>query len=343
MRERIDPAARGARRRARRHAGPASPPGTPSAAADLEPHGRSRATMSGPLVLAIESSCDETGIALVEGGRRIRATSLPRQVALHAADRGHRPGGGGPSPPALDRAGPGRGWADAGVDVGRHRGGRRHLRARARRIAARRHQLREGARLGPRQAARRGEPPRRPRLRGLAARPGRGRARRTGVPARRARRVRRPHVPRRDARPPDLSAARPDRRRRRRRGLRQGRAAARPRLPGRTGDPARGARRRSRAIGSSRGRGSASRTTSASRGSRPRRGGSSMPPAPRPASRTSPTLRSRMHSSPSWRGASRTPSSTCSPRRRSVPPGRSAPARSCSAAASRRTPRFVTG
>lgn len=40
--------------------------------------------MSGPLVLAIESSCDETGIALVEGGRRIHANVVASQVALHA-------------------------------------------------------------------------------------------------------------------------------------------------------------------------------------------------------------------------------------------------------------------
>jgi len=40
--------------------------------------------MSGPLVLAIESSCDETGIALVEGGSRIHANVVASQVALHA-------------------------------------------------------------------------------------------------------------------------------------------------------------------------------------------------------------------------------------------------------------------
>jgi N6-L-threonylcarbamoyladenine synthase len=40
--------------------------------------------MSGPLVLAIESSCDETGIALVEGGRQIRANVVASQVAMHA-------------------------------------------------------------------------------------------------------------------------------------------------------------------------------------------------------------------------------------------------------------------
>ena len=44
--------------------------------------------MSGPLILAIESSCDETGIAVVEGGRRIHANVVASQVALHAATGG---------------------------------------------------------------------------------------------------------------------------------------------------------------------------------------------------------------------------------------------------------------
>ena len=44
--------------------------------------------MSGPLVLAVESSCDETGIALVEGGRRIHANVVASQVALHAPTGG---------------------------------------------------------------------------------------------------------------------------------------------------------------------------------------------------------------------------------------------------------------
>jgi N6-L-threonylcarbamoyladenine synthase len=44
--------------------------------------------MSGALVLAIESSCDETGIALVEGGRRIHANIVASQVALHAETGG---------------------------------------------------------------------------------------------------------------------------------------------------------------------------------------------------------------------------------------------------------------
>jgi N6-L-threonylcarbamoyladenine synthase len=44
--------------------------------------------VSGPLVLAIESSCDETGIAVVEGGSRIHANVVASQVALHAATGG---------------------------------------------------------------------------------------------------------------------------------------------------------------------------------------------------------------------------------------------------------------
>jgi N6-L-threonylcarbamoyladenine synthase len=45
--------------------------------------------VSGGLILAIESSCDETGIALVEsGGRRIASNAVASQVALHAATGG---------------------------------------------------------------------------------------------------------------------------------------------------------------------------------------------------------------------------------------------------------------
>jgi N6-L-threonylcarbamoyladenine synthase len=44
--------------------------------------------VSGPLILAVESSCDETGIALVEGGRRIHSNVVASQTALHAATGG---------------------------------------------------------------------------------------------------------------------------------------------------------------------------------------------------------------------------------------------------------------
>jgi len=44
--------------------------------------------MSGPRVLAIETSCDETGVAVVTGGRRIEANEVATQIALHAQTGG---------------------------------------------------------------------------------------------------------------------------------------------------------------------------------------------------------------------------------------------------------------
>jgi N6-L-threonylcarbamoyladenine synthase len=44
--------------------------------------------VSGPLILAVESSCDETAIAVVEGGRRIHSNVVASQTALHAATGG---------------------------------------------------------------------------------------------------------------------------------------------------------------------------------------------------------------------------------------------------------------
>ena len=49
---------------------------------------RGRPRMSGPVVLAIETSCDETGVAVVIGGRRIAANQVATQIALHAATGG---------------------------------------------------------------------------------------------------------------------------------------------------------------------------------------------------------------------------------------------------------------
>jgi N6-L-threonylcarbamoyladenine synthase len=71
--------------------------------------------VSGPLLLAIESSCDETGIALVEGGRQIVANVVASQVALHAPSGGIVPEVAARAHlrwivPSLDAA-----WADAGV------------------------------------------------------------------------------------------------------------------------------------------------------------------------------------------------------------------------------------
>jgi N6-L-threonylcarbamoyladenine synthase len=44
--------------------------------------------VSGPLLLSVESSCDETGVALIEGGRRIVSNVVASQVALHAPTGG---------------------------------------------------------------------------------------------------------------------------------------------------------------------------------------------------------------------------------------------------------------
>jgi N6-L-threonylcarbamoyladenine synthase len=76
---------------------------------------------TGPLVLAIETSCDETGVALVEDGRRIHANVVASQVALHAASGGIVPEVAARAHlrwivPVLDSA-----WQDAGAawnDVG---------------------------------------------------------------------------------------------------------------------------------------------------------------------------------------------------------------------------------
>jgi len=74
--------------------------------------------VSGPLILAVESSCDETGIAVIEGGTRIRANVVASQVALHAATGGIVPEVAARAHlrwivPVLDEA-----LADAGVSVG---------------------------------------------------------------------------------------------------------------------------------------------------------------------------------------------------------------------------------
>jgi N6-L-threonylcarbamoyladenine synthase len=72
--------------------------------------------MTNSLVLAIESSCDETGIALVEDGHRIRANVVASQVALHAVTGGIVPEVAARAHlrwilPVLDDA-----WRDAGVE-----------------------------------------------------------------------------------------------------------------------------------------------------------------------------------------------------------------------------------
>jgi N6-L-threonylcarbamoyladenine synthase len=70
---------------------------------------------AGGLILAVESSCDETAVALVEGGRRIHGNVVASQVALHAATGGIVPEVAARAHlrwivPVLDEA-----WAAAGV------------------------------------------------------------------------------------------------------------------------------------------------------------------------------------------------------------------------------------
>jgi N6-L-threonylcarbamoyladenine synthase len=67
------------------------------------------------LILSIESSCDETGIAVIDGGSRILANVVASQVALHSASGGIVPEVAARAHlrwivPVLDAA-----WADAGI------------------------------------------------------------------------------------------------------------------------------------------------------------------------------------------------------------------------------------
>jgi N6-L-threonylcarbamoyladenine synthase len=72
--------------------------------------------VSGPLLLSIESSCDETGVALIDGGRQIVSNVVASQVALHAPTGGIVPELAARAHlrwivPTLDEA-----WAGAGVE-----------------------------------------------------------------------------------------------------------------------------------------------------------------------------------------------------------------------------------
>ena len=100
-------------------------------------------------LLGIETSCDETGVALVEAqGRetpRLVAQALHSQVDMHAGvrRRGSRAGVARPHPPRA-ATGPG-GACRGGHRTGRHRCGRLHAWARPCRRAARRRRRRVGA------------------------------------------------------------------------------------------------------------------------------------------------------------------------------------------------------
>src|SRR5690606_33067381 len=71
--------------------------------------------MTESLVLAIESSCDETGIAVIADGRQILSNVVASQVALHAPSGGIVPEVAARAHlrwivPVLDEA-----WRDAGI------------------------------------------------------------------------------------------------------------------------------------------------------------------------------------------------------------------------------------
>ena len=176
-------------------------------------------------ILGIETSCDETSAAVlrVEGGRALaggprhsvpgRPSDIrrrgaragePRARPHHRLGRGSGAGRGGHRPPAA-------------------RWHRRDRRARAGGRAAGRGDVWQDARLQPRRPADRGEPSRRPSLRPVARRPG------ARAAVRRAAGERRAHHAARRAGLGRVPAAGPDAGRRGRRGVRQGRQAARPR------------------------------------------------------------------------------------------------------------------
>src|SRR6187397_309637 len=76
---------------------------------------REGSPVRGGRILSVESSCDETGIALIEDGRLIRANVVASQVALHATTGGIVPEVAARAHlrwivPVLDAA-----WSDAGV------------------------------------------------------------------------------------------------------------------------------------------------------------------------------------------------------------------------------------
>ena len=126
----------------------------------------------GPLVLGIETSCDETGVGIVRG-HTLLADAVASSVDEHArfggvvpevASRAHLEA----MVPTIERA-----CETAGVRLARRRRDRGHQRPRTRRRAAGRRRGGQGARARARQAAVRRQPPGRPRRR----RPARARRR----------------------------------------------------------------------------------------------------------------------------------------------------------------------
>ena len=294
--------------------------------------------VSGPLVLAIESSCDETGIALIEDGRRIVSNVVASQVALHAPSGGIVPEVAARAHlrwivPVLDEA-----WAAMPGATGTTstrspsptaRGSR--ARCSSASTSRRRSPGSTTSRSSGSTTSRATSTPR------WLRDPGEDETSAgAGLPARRARRLRRPHVPRRDARPPDLPAAGHDASTtpRARRSTRSGGCSGWGTRAGRrsSGRP-RAATRHDRVfprawLGDSYDLSFSGLKTAARRIVTEARADAG--PAADDPRRRCPTT-----SSPSSPGGSRTRSSTCWRPRRSAPRARSAPARSCSAAGRR--------
>ena len=175
------------------------------------------------MILALETSCDDTCAAVVTHDGEIRSNVVSSQ-GVHA-----RFGGVVPEWASRHHLEQVNAIVDEALDglAGRDRPRGRHAGAGAGRRAADRRGHRERARRLAASAVGAGESPAGAHRRELS-----GRLRAT-VPVPGG--VRRAHVPGAGARARRLRDARPDARRRRRRGVRQGRAAARARLPGRAG------------------------------------------------------------------------------------------------------------
>ncbi len=170
----------------------------------------------------------------VRGGRDARRRGALERRLLPGRPRPlrrRRARGRLPPPPRARQRSRRRRAAPCRRDARRRRARRRHERARARRRAARRRRDREGARRRARAAARARRPPAGPRRRELPA--PRGRPAGAAVPL--PHRLRRSHAARPGGRPRPLHGPRQHARRRRGRGDRQGRAAARAAVPGRPG------------------------------------------------------------------------------------------------------------
>ena len=112
-------------------------------------------------VLGIESSCDETGAAIVDDTGRVLSDVVQSQISLHAPYGGVIPELASRDHLRNARAGRARGARRGGRLVGRDRRHRRDQPPRARRRAARRRADGEGPRVGARAAARRRRSPRR--------------------------------------------------------------------------------------------------------------------------------------------------------------------------------------